>query len=740
MNDKDEINVYLSMLLMKNEDLKNIFKEAGKFPEEDLDDIVSLFRKISDEKEMMKLVKLLVDNCNGAVEPVFMLMQPPFVGDLLYLIKNNIKGVEIYSLWNDCAKRDGRKFLLQLWALESGVYTQNEIDENFKINHLTEDPKSRWENIEQYKKAEEDDKWLIKNNRLMVLPFIFDEEKISPKDYMQDPTKVTSPYDKGFKKYVMANRTYQRLYRFLQISRLTANNLNPIVSKSPNEIEVTISMPVRKNLEFEDSINGQTFNFDYYKQEKEFEPVRFVVNTQQILEVLDGNPKKFFDKMRFDTQVGLDGDYVKTTYFLRYARKQFLPSLAVIRSFPIEIVQNFYLNNNDKRFGEIMKKSEFVNFEHQEGLVKLCHLLGLFSEKGYESELAHDFILQNIIGKVDGNTLHKLYGAIEIKPKFKRDFAKFFMINYLNNSHCFEDEKGVDFTAKIYANFEKILAFRPEKEIDTTTERKRLTPKIAISVFDDAVFKFDLPKEYQEKMDKIEGFKEVVKYGTSKEEIIFALDSLEAAKKITEDEIKFAYFDDIATSKTRFRILRKGEPEIIYTGKKSNCCFHFGGASKWSWEHAIQNPNSSVVVFESDKGYTQGWFYYDDESQIFFIDNLEGRIDGNAHNKSYANDFVNAVLRFADKMLIEINKKGIPCIEIRIGKDFPNAVNESFYEALKYGQMIDLQEPNLEYVQSRGLYTDAWRGQYIISNEELFNNRKYLKADISSEESEKQPN
>ena len=128
MNQNDEMNAYLSMLLMKNEDLKNVFREAGKFPEEDLDEIVALFRKIANKEEMLKLAEDMVGNCVGAVDPVLMLMQPPFLGDLYYLIKNNIKGVDIYSLWNDCARRDGRKFLLQLWALESGVYTEHEIE------------------------------------------------------------------------------------------------------------------------------------------------------------------------------------------------------------------------------------------------------------------------------------------------------------------------------------------------------------------------------------------------------------------------------------------------------------------------------------------------------------------------------------------------------------------------------------------------------------------------------------
>lgn len=716
MNQNDEMNAYLSMLLMKDEDLKNVFREAGKFPEEDLDEIVALFRKIANKEEMLKLAEDLVGNCVGACDPVFMLMQPPFLGDLHYLIKNNIKGADIYCLWNDCARRDGRKFLLQLWALESGVYTEHEIDENFKINHLHDYPTGQNDvSLDDYLK---DDKWLIKNNRLCVFPFIFDESIINPNDYIKDPKKLTSPYDEEFKRFVMANRTVQRFKRFIIQSRMHADNIKAVVAKSPTEIEVTMVLPIERTLgDYE--YRERNFNGFVYHQPKNAETVKFVVNTNQILELLDENPKKFFNQIKVYNSLKLIDDYARAIYFLRYARKQFLPSLAVIRSFPVQRVQNFYINDNDKRFCEIMKVSGLTEFEHQEGLVRLAFILGLFSVSKNESEKAYDFLKSNIVGKVSGETLHKLYGAIKVSEEEKREFAKFFMLNYAEDPRSFEDELGVDFTAKIYENFEKILEFRPEKEIDTTTDRKRLTPQMAISTFSDAGFKYGLTAEQSQKIQSIEGFSEIVKYGSSKEEILYAIDILDKAKNIQNQDIKFVYIDDDSNSKTKFRVLKKGDPEVFYTGKKSNCCFHYNGLSEESWKDAILSPNSSVVVFESEKSYAQGWFYYDENCQTLFVDNLEGRISDDE-------EFREALLRFADKMFTGMNKKGIICKEIRFGKDAPSLAVDAYEKLLEDKQIIDLEVPNLDYIRAKHLYTDAKCGQYIVSNKELIKNRNAL--------------
>ncbi len=688
--DKNLINLFKSLT---DKQIKDDLMQANYWTSDEIDEIISLIRVLCDEEKAMALAMNLADECPGAVDPALMLMQFPLITELNFCLKNGIKGTDLYCLWNDCGKRDFNLFLENLWALESGVYKKYEIDENFKINHL--ESRKGWGGQTIFTDESED--WLDKNNRLCVRPFVYPHHVIDPNNYISDLQKVKSPKHPEFIKYVRANRTYQRFNSFLAQSRFEIKDYKLI---NTHDIEVKMIVP---------TITKNRWGDYGVVQDRNNPAETFVVSMDQVGEIIaEPNQNKHFDKMN-------RADYVRVLNFLRYAKRQFLPSLSVIRCFQTEEdVKNFYSNNNAVRFGELMKQTGFTNYEFQEGFVRLAYVLGLFSKSATESEEAFRFLNENVVGKIDGVVIHKLYGAIPTENGYNKDFARFFMINCKDNIYAFHDETGVDYTTQIYANFEKILKFRPEKEIETTTNYKRLTPSDAISAVKDPCCIMQIDGKFREKV------KEILKYGAREDEIMWAVELLEQAMQIPKEEIHIPYIKDDLGHKCTFRVLEKGDPEIIYTGKRTNCCFVYNGLSMRSLVFAVTSPDSSVVVFESEKGYTQGWIWYDQKNKMLVVDNLEGRPERDK-NGDMAHDITDAIIRFADKMIVALREKGLPCDEIRIGEDAPWAVKNTYNEYIEQGKMFKTFA-NLEFVEKRNLYTDAY-SQLVISNDELLKQR-----------------
>ena len=166
MKDSEMRAFSLMVSKMSDLELKQDLRSINRIEEKDLDLAVKLLRKI------LTVEKLVEDdlhhNCVGAVDPAFLLLQPQAIAELTYLWANNIKGTDLYTLWNDCSGRKPNMFILNIWALQSGVYLKSEIDENFRINHLDVDIDGRINN-------QDDEIWFERANRAAVLPFIFGE-------------------------------------------------------------------------------------------------------------------------------------------------------------------------------------------------------------------------------------------------------------------------------------------------------------------------------------------------------------------------------------------------------------------------------------------------------------------------------------------------------------------------------------------------------------------------------------
>ena len=101
------------------------------------------------------------------------------------------------------------------------------------------------------------------------------------------------------------------------------------------------------------------------------------------------------------------------------------------------------------------------------------------------------------------------------------------------------------------------------------------------------------------------------------------------------------------------------------------------------------------------------------------IDNLEGTPERDEDNKNLATGLIDAVVRYADQTLKELNERGLPCDSVNLGKGYLSKLIASSienYEGL--GLIENDSHPSTNYPKLHNLYTDATE-QYIISNHDL---------------------
>ncbi len=684
MTDADMIEFIDFLNNASDAEVIQLLRETNRIDENNLELAASLLRKIVTNDGRLEVLTHLArdkdywNGVPGAIDPAYMLLQPQTIAELTYVYANDITGGVLYCLYNDCGKRDFTYFMLNIWAMMSGVYSQKEINDNFQ-NYASEDDVNNHN-------------WFTSRRRNYFRPFVYNDTVINISDYVKDIHKF-EPTDEGFKNFVQANRYLNLLMNYLAQCEL---KLEGFKFTQNDNLEISIHMPVE----------DESYFPSVWTQSRTENLETFAVDTNQIAQLAVYRPKaKFFNQLT-------KSDLCKSLYFLKHAKKQFLPGLTVIRSMPLDKIENFYINNNDKRYGEIIKNGKFDDLYSQVGIFKLGYLLGLFNTSENDSKVASDYIQKSVIGRVPIEDIHKLYGGLDISEGFKKEFAEFFMIHHSMNIHCFEDSQGTDKTAQIYHYFDAILKFRPEKTIKTTTNRERLTPEDAISALKSGSVKFGLPVEY-------DAFVEVLsKYTSNVNEMLWIIERLLIGQAIPQEEITIPYIEDKGSGLYKFRVLKKGDAEIGICGKKTNCCFEYKNASQSSLEHALISPNSSVVVFESDNSYIQGWIWYDAENSQLVIDNLEGRCENKRQQ-----ELVDALLRFADKAMIAMNKKGNACASVNLGTGYlkPSIV-EVIERYIGSGQIKKCEKPNIDYVREFYLYTDADE-QYVLSNAELAKSR-----------------
>lgn len=276
MTINEQLELYMKIRTKSDEKLKEELRNRG-IKEENLDVAFKIMMMLPTTEGQREIVSDLIkddinpDGCPGAIEPVYAILGPSTIPELAYLKANNISGIDLYTLWNDCANRDQKKFIFNIKALQSGVYRENEIDENFNINR-----NGLSGTYGVYAKREKDKRWFSRYQRAKALPFVYDEDVINPSDYFEDQADV-NPNDKNFKEFVQVNRVYQRLNYLLSKYGLLINSIK-VTGK--NEITLSMILPTYK---------ADSNNKMQWVQNISDKNETFVLDTNKLSSILNNN-------------------------------------------------------------------------------------------------------------------------------------------------------------------------------------------------------------------------------------------------------------------------------------------------------------------------------------------------------------------------------------------------------------------------------------------------------------------
>ena len=184
------------------------------------------------------------------------------------------------------------------------------------------------------------------------------------------------------------------------------------------------------------------------------------------------------------------------------------------------------------------------------------------------------------------------------------------------------------------------------------------------------------------------------------------------AKKIKQNEmILIAGRDDANNEDITYEILTKNNPLGLVVGEPS--CQRVDGAASSAVEYGVTKLNSGFVCFKiKDKTFAQAWIWYNNETKIVCLDNIElYRLPNLQANDNFELDFAKCLHRLAKNIVKQMSANGHYVKMVTVGAGF-NTIN-----ALTRFRSIDgnLSPTPKDY---GGGYSDARIKQYIIYDAE----------------------
>lgn len=304
--------------------------------------------------------------------------------------------------------------------------------------------------------------------------------------------------------------------------------------------------------------------------------------------------------------------------------KKFKPCHVVMKNMPIGEIGNFYINKNNKKWGELLKLSKLNNEEEISGFFKLCYSLGLFSKMGKISDRAYSFIKNEIIKKEKRGKYHIRFEEMDIEHNgFDKDFASLVYIYYPKAKKrkflISYDEFGdlTDYFASVYNNFKLIKETYKNKVVNTTTIRDMLTPELCILAT--SMQQYDNVNPGNEIFAKNVGL-----YGYSQDVFENAQKLFDIGKSISSEDLTLHIKEDNQNNPVTYELLEKDDPSGVILGNITNCCQTLEGAAKSCVEYGLSERNSRFMVFKNkERIIAQSWVWYDERTKKICLDNIE---------------------------------------------------------------------------------------------------------------------
>ena len=422
---------------------------------------------------------------------------------------------------------------------------------------------------------------------------------------------------------------------------------------------------------------------------------------------------------------------------------KFMPPEYTIQTFPSSTMKKYFINNNNQRWGKLVKTLGFDTLNGLEknnslvALMKIYYALGGFSDNQGESEKAFDYVLQYVATTREPNAtpsqigaeIHSRFSKLNITGEYNPTFANFFMKYYHQNpdfmNFRLKDKDGFlmdnqDYLCLAHNSFDSIVKNYPNRVVFGNEERAMLSPRF--------VAEHSSRVEYENVDDGNELLAELAgKYGYDQEKFESMQEIFNSAKSIKNKSNITAGKSSGANGIT-FRILEKDDPLGFVIGDITNCCQHIGGAGEKCVEDGYMNPNAGFLVFEGpevdDYGKPtertiilgQAYVWYDPKTKTVCYDNIEiptkiiAKLKkGDKHDNGLSSkSFIDTVIESAEAIMMSMRNNGIEVNKVTTGQGY-----NDLQVALETRFGSPEKNPSAKHRDYNG-YSDATYAQYLI--------------------------
>lgn len=349
-------------------------------------------------------------------------------------------------------------------------------------------------------------------------------------------------------------------------------------------------------------------------------------------------------------------------------KNKFLPSLSIIKNMPIEDIDLFYINNNYKKWNELVKLANISNFINKDSFFKLCYVLGLFNKKGSVSDSAYEFIKYNIINKLDEEAIHSRFDGFNTINGYDDVFASFFMKYFKDNMDFLCNEDGADMTVACYNNFKNIKEIYYNKKVNTNRRSEILLPHHVISALNSR-------KYSNVAIDNFDFSLVVGKYGYTQSQFEVLQSWYDEARKFSESDLRLFIGEDSENmGAIKYELLTKDNPLNAVLGNITNCCQVVGGAGESCVKYGMTKPNSKFMTFSFNKKIIgQSWVWYDEETKTVCLDNIEFVSNFAKElnkNKELQKSLIDCLKRMSDSFISQMEFYGLEVNKVTIGSGF----------------------------------------------------------------------
>lgn len=446
----------------------------------------------------------------------------------------------------------------------------------------------------------------------------------------------------------------------------------------------------------------------------------------------------------------LRGDNYRTNYlqivqWQNEHKIKFTPPDFTLKIFPAGEMANYFVNNNHKRWAELVKTlhfNEFLTGDEKENdlpdLMKIYYALGGFSANQGARDQAFNYMVQHVATLSDeekvylgqfssqynppeklgtnwiAQRIHADFSRLELTGPYHPTFAQFFMRYYHTNPDFmrfeFDDRDGLpqDYLCAAHNTWGRLLQNFPNRVVNGNTQRNLLSPRF---VAEHCVWQeYDNVAAGNEPLATLVG-----RYGYTPEQFTAMQTIFDQAKQIKDQSVLRAELT-VATNGIAFRMLSKDDPLGFVLGDLTNCCQVFGGVGESCVSDGYTNPYAGFAVWErvaDQRLLGQAYVWYDPVTQTVCYDNIEipDRVlaelkqGTKQHGQLSLTNLMQAVINAADAIMTTMNRNGTKVERVTVGSGY-NDLGKGLAQRFKL-------TTNLAIHRDYYGYTDA-KYQYLI--------------------------